>query len=260
MRLALNALQGVQSSLLSIEKLSAAFCSDPADRTYHRTPSLWNQTSSTYALGRILNSIGCLGSLVSLLRKFVDNFMNLNLDIYSSGNRNEECTSYSLVNQAFAVAVGKVLEGYICALDTLNASVNLRHSSMEVDDAPACFTSVVHSEVTLLEVYLHTKELRTQIEALGNICNLHHIALSFSVSSFEELTARATLEFPNFYRGGDLLTYLYTQLQVSLLKLVTVFLPFTFSCNDILSCGCLLGNVNYKLFYTIPKFFGKVFA
>ncbi|KAJ0078980.1 hypothetical protein Patl1_23692 [Pistacia atlantica] len=157
-RLALNALQGVQSSLVSIEKLTAAFSSDPADRSFHRIPSLWNRSSSTHALSKILKSIGCSG---------------------------------------------------------------LRHASKSVDlplhtsSEEGCLTSVVHSKITLLEVYLHTKELRTQIEALGNICNLLEIAICFSESSFEDLNAKAILEFHSFCRGGDLLTYLYTQLQVA---------------------------------------------
>ncbi|OMO71121.1 Spc97/Spc98, partial [Corchorus capsularis] len=233
-RLALNALQGVESSLISIEKLSAAFCSDPADRTFHQTPSLWNRSSSTHALGNILKSIGRLGFLVFLLNKFVDYFKNLNLNGKSyplgkshgnsqaAGNQNygghemqeKDGPRYSLVNQAFSVAVGKVLQGYICALDSLYASVNLRRSSENVEVSSGCLTSVVYSEVTLLEVYLHTKELRTQIEALGNICNLHDLALCFFEFSFEELTYKATMEFHNFYRGADLLSYLYRQLKV----------------------------------------------
>ncbi|KAF5745026.1 hypothetical protein HS088_TW07G00607 [Tripterygium wilfordii] len=50
-RLDLNALQGVQAALISSQKLSAAFCSEPADQTFHQIPSLWNRSSSTYALG-----------------------------------------------------------------------------------------------------------------------------------------------------------------------------------------------------------------
>ncbi|KAL4333988.1 hypothetical protein GQ457_07G035970 [Hibiscus cannabinus] len=238
-RLALNALQGVESSLCSIEKFSAAFCSDPADRTFHQTPSLWYRSSSTHALGKILKSIGCSGFLVFLLHKFVDYFTNLNINGNSfslqkgwessqaADNQNhggqkvqeEEGPKYSLVNQAFSVAVGKVLEGYICALDTLYASVNVRRSSksseVSASVSSGCLTSVVYSEITLLEVYLHTKELRTQIEALGNICDLHNLALCFSESTFEELIYKATLRFHNFFRGGDLLSYLYTQLKVA---------------------------------------------
>ncbi|XP_065865805.1 uncharacterized protein [Euphorbia lathyris] len=237
-RLAFNSLQGLESALVCIQQLSAAFCTDPADRSFHGIPSLWSRSSSTHALGRILNSIGCFGSLVFLLRKFVDNFMNIPMDVDPSqyGQENSESASqshcgsdmqkehplpYSLVNQAFAVAVGKILEGYVSALNTLYASVRLRHSS-EVVNVPlhesneaAFLTSIVHSEITLLEVYLHTKELRTQIEALGNICNLYDITLCFSVSSLEELTAKADLEFSKFCRGGDLLTYLYTQTTVA---------------------------------------------
>lgn len=214
-RLALNALQGSESALISIEKLSAVFISDPADRTYHTIPNLWNRSTSTHALGKFLTSIARSGFVIFLLRKFVDYFNNFNFEAYL-----DAASSYSLVNQAFSVAVGKVLEGYMSALGTLYASIDLRRSSKSngVDlknCRVSCFTSVVHSEVTLLEVFLHTKELRTQVEVLGNVCNVQSVALCFLESSVEELTAKASLEFCNFYRGGDLLTYLYRQLQVA---------------------------------------------
>jgi gamma-tubulin complex component 6 len=207
-RLAMNALQGVEAALVSIEKLSAAFSSEPADRTFHRIPTLWTRASSTHALGKILSSIASSGSLVFLLLRFVDYFTNS-----ETQNHND-----SLVNQAFGVAVGKVLEGYMCALNTLYASVGFRRLSRNVDmplHSVGCLTSVVHSQITLLDLYLHTKELRTQIEALANLCNLHHVKLCFLASSFQDIIAKAALEFPTFYRGGDLLTYLYTQLQVA---------------------------------------------
>nr|XP_011463187.1 PREDICTED: gamma-tubulin complex component 6 isoform X2 [Fragaria vesca subsp. vesca] len=209
-RLAMNALQGLESSLISVQKLSAAFRSDAADRTFHQVPSLWSRSSSTQALGNILHSIGCSGLLVFLLGKFVDHFTNLDVE---SGSKERESAPYSLVNQAFVVAVGKVVEGYMCALDTLYASVGLRRGSPP--SAVGCLNSVVHSEVSLLEVYLHTKELRTQIESLANICNLYRFSDCFAASCFDELLAEAKSEFCNFYRGGDLLTYLYTQLQVA---------------------------------------------
>lgn len=214
-RLALNALQGSESALISIEKLSAVFISEPADRTYHTIPNLWNRSTSTHALGRFLTSIARSGFVIFLLRKFVDYFNNFNFEAYL-----DAASSYSLVNQAFSVAVGKVLEGYMSALGTLNASIDLRRSSKSngVDlknCRVSCFTSVVHSEVTLLEVFLHTKELRTQVEVLGNVCNVQSVALCFLESSVEDLTAKASLDFCNFYRGGDLLTYLYRQLQVA---------------------------------------------
>ncbi|CAL2265662.1 unnamed protein product [Prunus armeniaca] len=216
-RLAMNALQGVESALVSIQKLSAAFCSDPADRTFHQIPSLWNRSSSTHALGNILQPIGCSGLLVFLLRKFVDYFSNLNVeseDHVDGEAQVKQCPPYSLVNHAFAVSVGKVVEGYMCALDTLYASVGLRRSSCS-SSVVGCLNSVVYSELTLLEFYLHTKELRAQIEALTNLCNLYQFSSCFSVSSLEELITKANLEFCNFYRGGDLLSYLYTQLQVA---------------------------------------------
>ncbi|XP_061354421.1 uncharacterized protein LOC133299039 isoform X2 [Gastrolobium bilobum] len=232
-RLVMNAMQGVKSSLISIQKLSSIFCYDPADRTSHQIPNLWNRASSTHSLGNILKSMGCTGSLVFLLREFVDYFTNMNVDnsfAKSHGNsdadksqihqedrvREEESPRYSLVNQAFAVAVGKILEGYMCGLDTIHASVVLRRSSKDANlPVSGCLNNVVHSEITLLEFYLHTKELRTQIEALASICNLQKWALYFSDTFFEDLITEATNEFCNFCRGGELLTFLYAQLQVA---------------------------------------------
>ncbi|OVA00879.1 Spc97/Spc98 [Macleaya cordata] len=239
-RLVINALQGVESTLASIEKLSESFCTSPADRTSHRIPSLWYRSSSTNALGKILKSVGGSGFVAFLLRKFVDYFLCMNSNVDGRGReegverkqvvtelagtqtveKNETAINheYSLVNQAFAVAVGKVLEGYICSLDTLYASVQMRRSVKKVDASAdissgvGCLTSVVHSEITLLEVYLHTKELRTHIVALGNICFLKHVGLAFSACSLDDLTVEAVAEFSNFPRGANLLTYLYTQL------------------------------------------------
>lgn len=209
----MNAMQGVKSSLISIQNLSAIFSSDPADRTFLRIPNLWNRASSTHSLGNILKSIGCTGSLVCLLRQFVDCFTNTNQEV------RDTLPPFGLVNQAFAVAVGKVLEGYICGLDTIHASVVLRRSSKDVDLSDSgCLKSVVHSEITLLELYLHTQELRTQIETLASICSLQKWAHCFSDTAFEDLITKATSEFCNFCRGGDLLTFLYAQLQVSLFE------------------------------------------
>ncbi|XP_068338758.1 uncharacterized protein [Pyrus communis] len=216
-RLAMNALQGVESALVSIQKISAAFRSDPADRSFHQIPSLWSRSSSTHALGSILQPIGCSGLLVFLLRKFVDFFTNLNVesqDHLAGEAEVKQCPPFSLVNHAFAVAVGKVVEGYMCALDTLYASVGLRRSSLS-SSVVGCMNSVVFSDLTMLELYLHTKELRTQIESLTNLCNVYQFSSYFSVSSLEELVTKANFEFSKFYRGGHLLTYLYTQLQVS---------------------------------------------
>lgn len=237
MRLALNALQGLESAVISIEKLSAAFCLDPADRTSNQINGLWNRSTSTHALGKILKSIGFSGYIVFLLRNFVGFFMKLSFAGRLNGTGHVERKAvvdegdshvhvgeegqlpFGLVNQAFAGAVNKVLEGYTCALDTLCTSVGLRRSSevslsLDAPDEIGSLTSVVVAKITLLEVYLHTKELRNQIEALGSICNLHNVALGFSMSSFEELTAKAVDQFSNFPRGSDLLSYLHEQLQV----------------------------------------------
>ncbi|KAJ4969843.1 hypothetical protein NE237_002942 [Protea cynaroides] len=264
-RLVINALQGVQSALDSIEKLSAAFCADPSDRTSHRIPSLWHRSLSTKALGNILKSIGRSGYLVLLIRRFVDYFLCTNSNLEGKGREDNDMERkivvskssgsqihhpdeagieprYSLVNQAFAVAVGKVLEGYICALDTLYASVDLRRSSKNVDSSlpdpsvEGCLTAVVHSQITLLEVYLHTKELRTHVEALGNICLLKNIDTVFSLSSLEDLIAEATTEFCNFPMAGNLLTYLYTQLRDAD-PVHHALLKFLFLCSCEPYCG-----------------------
>ncbi|CAN6899528.1 unnamed protein product [Brassica oleracea] len=76
-RLALNALQGVESSLISIHNLSSVLCSEPADRTTHQIPSLWHQLSRTDALGQIRRNIGSFGYVVFLLHNFVDPFQEL---------------------------------------------------------------------------------------------------------------------------------------------------------------------------------------
>ncbi|RDX93277.1 Gamma-tubulin complex component 6, partial [Mucuna pruriens] len=214
-RLAMNAMQGAKSSLVSIQKLSAIFSCDPADRTFLQIPNLWNRASSTPSLANLLLSIGCTGSLVFLLRAFVDYFTNMNL-CQTQIHQDHQFPPFTLVNQAFAVAVGKILEGYICGLDTIHASVVLRRSSKHVDlPLPGCLKNVVHSEITLLEFYLHIKELKTQIEALASICNLQKWALCFSDTAFEDLITEATSEFRNFCRGGNLLTFLFAQLQVA---------------------------------------------
>nr|XP_029116589.1 uncharacterized protein LOC105061295 isoform X2 [Elaeis guineensis] len=245
-RLVINALQGVKSALAEIEKLSAAFCSSPADRTIHRVPSLWCRSLSTNALGKILKSIYHSGLLVFFLQKFINFYLGESQAIMTENrDKDEEVEDlnnlkfaenllrplskevhhknelgmhppYSLVNQAFSVAVKKVLEGYFCAFGTLLASMKLRRA-IKSPDACAKFSDgavnlmlAVHSEITVLEVYLHTKELRTHIESLGNICFPKFADLGLSG---KDLTVDAKLEFHNFPRGADLLTYLYVQLR-----------------------------------------------
>ncbi|XP_071912520.1 uncharacterized protein [Coffea arabica] len=221
-RLVLTALQGLESALIAVDQLSALFCSVSADRTFHRISSLWSRSSSTRSLGNLLKSIGQFGCIVFLLHKFVAYFSHLNADGDSGlqttpkevngENKAQSEFKGSVVNQAFAVAVKKILDGYISALNTVHTSVSLRRNLKNSNGG--CLTSVGDTEVTVLEVYLHTKGLRTQIEALGNICQICDTAYSFSLSSFEDLSAKANLEFANFPRGGTLLTFLYTQLKV----------------------------------------------
>ncbi|KAI7743415.1 hypothetical protein M8C21_011266 [Ambrosia artemisiifolia] len=216
-RLAMNALQGLESSLISIEKLCALFSSDPTDRTFHRIPSLWSHSVSTLALEKILRSLGCMGCGVFFLYKFVNHFTCLSADddVLTSDENDmsveSDCPPYSLVNQAFAVAVNEVLEGYVAALDTLYSSVRLRRSSNVDNMMSGCLSSVGHSEITLLEVYLHTKELRNQIEVIGSICNVLSLANCFSASPLEDLVTQT--KFAEFPRGGNLLTFLYKELQ-----------------------------------------------
>ncbi|KAH6765994.1 hypothetical protein C2S52_016977 [Perilla frutescens var. hirtella] len=222
-RLAMNALQGVESALISIEKLSALLCNSSADRTSHRIPSLWSRSSSTIVIGNLLTSIGQFGCMIFILRRFVDYFTNPDSDAVreleeklktnSCEEGNSPLRNFTLINQAFAISVGKVIDGYISALNTLSASVGVRRFSKTKDGG--CLNSIGHSEMTLLEVYLHTAELRTQMQALGNLCNVNHLTVDFPVSSMEDLRAKSNSEFNAFPRSGALLSFLYTQLKVA---------------------------------------------
>lgn len=223
-RLALHALHGVKSALDEIEELSVLFSSSPADRTSHRVANVWSRSSSTASVAHILNSICSTGLAVFFLCKFVHFYLFQSREMkYGSREGREHDVSddkdtehpapYSLVNQAFAAAVEKILEGYFCSLNTLPASIKLRRSVGRPDrpsmipDRASCNPS---SEVTLLEVYLHTEELRRHIKSLGNICFPKFAGLSLSE---EGLTTDAKLEFENFPRGTDLLSYLYVRLR-----------------------------------------------
>lgn len=224
-RLAMNGMQGVKTSLITIQNLSPIFSSHPLHTHTHSHSTslhLWNRASTTHSLANILKTIASTGSLVFLLRHFVDYFTNMNVH------------QNTLVNQAFAVAVGKVLEGFISGLDTIHASLIFRRSSKHLDfSLSGCLKSVVHSEITLLELYLHTKQLRIQIEALASICNLQNCPPCVSDTDFEDLITKSTSQFSNFCRGGNLLTFLYAQLQV------TLFYSFKAFLNNI-----------YKLYFT----------
>ncbi|KAG0463463.1 hypothetical protein HPP92_019532 [Vanilla planifolia] len=230
-RLVINALNGVKSAIVEIDKLSQYFCSIPADRTFNRVPSLWCRSSSTHALGNMLKAIGHTGLLFFFLNEFVEHYLHTDCNVNLIASENIENfrvqlndvhtnkivahSSYSLINQAFAAGVAKLLKGYVCALCTLSASVKLRRSAQGKDESvstkhsEAILSSIVHSEVTVLEVYLHTEELRDHVEVLGNICfsQIHKSSLS------EGLNCDYVLEFQNIPRGADLLTYLYVQLR-----------------------------------------------
>jgi gamma-tubulin complex component 6 len=214
-RLATNALLGLKSSLITIQNISPFLSSNPPNTLLH----LWNRASTTHSLSNILQSIASTGSLVFLLRHFVHHFTD-NI-INAQDHHHHHHPPYTLVNQAFAVAVGKVLEGYISGLHTIHASLIFRRSSSSKHPdyfsvSSGCLNSVVaHSEITLLELFLHTKQLTIQIEALASICNLQKWSHCVSDTDFEDLITKATSEFSNFYRGGNLLTFLYAQLQVN---------------------------------------------
>ncbi|XP_071730838.1 uncharacterized protein [Rutidosis leptorrhynchoides] len=127
---------------------------------------------------------------------------------------------YSLVNQAFTIAIKDILDGYIAALDTISSSVcfrrlsnNDKNMSSASTSGIGCLSIVGHSEITLLEVYLHTNELRNQTEVIGSICNVHNVARCFTLSPLEDFDTRT--KFGDFPRGGNLLTYLYTELKVA---------------------------------------------
>ncbi|TVU14863.1 hypothetical protein EJB05_38359 [Eragrostis curvula] len=220
-RLALHALYGVKSSLDEIEELSVLFASNPADRTSNRVANVWSRSCSTTSVGHILKSIRSTGLAVFFLCKFVHFYLLQSREINRTSREQHEnadagdqdsdqhgpCT---LVNQAFAAAVEKVLEGYFCSLNTLPASVKLRrsvgHSAIPSNGASCNSTS----EVTLLEVYLHTEELRRHVKSLGNICFPKFAGLTLCQ---EGLTTDANMEFENFPRGTDLLSYLYVHLR-----------------------------------------------
>ncbi|XP_020579862.1 uncharacterized protein LOC110024312 isoform X2 [Phalaenopsis equestris] len=226
-RLVINVLQGVKSAIVEIQKLSLSFCSSPANRNFHRVPSLWCRLSSTHALGRMLKSISHSGLLFFFLNEFVSYFLCTYHKTNSVRRENcenflipsnregqiemQECPPYSLVNQAFAVAIGKLLGGYICALNTLSQSIKLRRSvqckgeSLPIYQLEGTPTGAVNPDITFLEVYLHSKELRTQIEVLGSIC--------FFQNFIEVMDLDSIADFHKFPRGADLLTYLYIQLQ-----------------------------------------------
>ena len=225
-RLALHALHGIKSSLDEIAELSVLFSSSPADRSSHRVANVWSRSSSTASVGHILNSICSTGLAVFFLCKFVHFYLFQSREMkYGSREGREHDVSddkdtehpppYSLVNQAFAAAVEKVLEGYFCSLNTLPPSIKLRRSVGQTErpsGIPDRASYNSNSEVTLLEVYLHTEELRRHIKSLGNICFPKFAGLALCQ---EGLTTDVNLEFENFPRGTDLLSYLYVRLRVS---------------------------------------------
>ncbi|KAG2574069.1 hypothetical protein PVAP13_7KG325200 [Panicum virgatum] len=223
-RLALHALYGVKSSLDEVDELFVLFSSNPADRTSNRVANVWSRSSSTMSVGHILKSIRSTGLAVFFLCKFVHFYLIQSRERNCASREKHECEDsddkdtdqhrpFSLVNQAFAAAVEKVLEGYFCSLNTLPASVKLRRAvdqsdmPSKISDGASCNST---SGVTLLEVYLHTEELRRHVKSLGNICFPKFAGLTLCQ---EGLNTDANVEFENFPRGSDLLSYLYVHLR-----------------------------------------------
>ncbi|KAL3682125.1 hypothetical protein R1sor_000147 [Riccia sorocarpa] len=161
-------------------------------------------------------------------------------------------SSRCLVNQAFATAVKTVLRGHSAALNTLNASVHVRRlkdpcahgfkaeNVREQDPGPVI--GYGSHNTTLMEFYLHTRELRVQLQALAYICLRRHGtkfvgrvvadennldkssgakpdnkaqgvgSRSHVQSDYARKNNGDTSDFEDFPRGADLLTYLYEQL------------------------------------------------
>ncbi|BFI39590.1 gamma-tubulin complex component 6 [Marchantia polymorpha subsp. ruderalis] len=170
-----------------------------------------------------------------------------------SGTSNPDVlSSRCLVNQAFAAAVKTVLRGHSAALNTLAASVTLRRlqdtsehgfrAAHLRDQDPGPVIGYGCRDITLLEFYLHTRELRVQLQALAYIClrrngktfsgnvvgdddylekwseaktkEKHH-ETGNSIRSQSDHARRdhtSTTSFEYFPRGAALLTYLYEQL------------------------------------------------
>uniref|UniRef100_A0A0D9W8B2 Gamma-tubulin complex component n=1 Tax=Leersia perrieri TaxID=77586 RepID=A0A0D9W8B2_9ORYZ len=187
-RLALHALHGVKSSLDEIAELSVLFFSCPADRTSHRVANVWSRSSSASSVGNILKSIRTTGLAVFFLCQFVHFYLFQSRELncrnrerhaqeVSDSEETEQPAPYSLVNQAFAAAVEKVLEGYLCSLNTLPASIKLRRLEGQPD-----IPSMIPDGASL------------------SLCQ-------------EGLTTDSNLGFENFPRGTDLLSYLYVHLR-----------------------------------------------
>ncbi|XP_073023137.1 uncharacterized protein [Primulina eburnea] len=211
----MNALHGGESALMSLEKLSLLLGYSSSDRTSDRIPSSWTWCSSTSAVRNLITSNGRFGCIVLCLHIFANYFAIPDLDEYRDLDQNQNSDSreegkyprkgHTLINQAFAVCVRKVLDVYNAALNTLSASVSLRRMSKKNDGG--CLTRVSHSEITLLEVYLHTRGITTQMEALGNICNVNHLAVGFPVSSLDKANSELRMSYRVEQHKGDVLCF-----------------------------------------------------
>lgn len=156
---------------------------------------------------------------------------------------------HCLVNQAFAAAIKGILRGHSAAINTLASSVSLRRDletggscrGRELGEQdPGPVLGFGSRDISLLEFYLHTRELRVQLHALAFIClkreGKSFVGRTISDPCLEEDLADAkdhevelgtgngrksngkgdplVQSFEEFPRGADLLTYLYDRLTV----------------------------------------------
>lgn len=170
------------------------------------------------------------------------------------GSLERKVPRHCLVNQAFAAAVKAILRGHSAALNTVATSVPLRRNpeigcrcrggALGEQQDPGAVNGYGSQDITLLEFYLHTRELRVQLHALAFIClkreGKSFVGRTISDACFVDVSIETedngvelglrngnksqtkgdgkcdplVQSFEEFPRGADLLTYLYDQLMV----------------------------------------------
>ncbi|XP_024537724.1 uncharacterized protein LOC9638353 isoform X1 [Selaginella moellendorffii] len=178
----LHALQGLPSAITALRSLAAAFALQAADKTAHNIATLWRLSSSASALAKLLSCFARAGWHRYQLDRFVDFFLGF--------HRRKAGGACPLLNQAFASAVRTILHAH-------SAALNLRFDRS--------------SAQSLVELYLHTEELRVQLQALTRICSIggdgEDEKAAFSTTGNDMLE-----KFKAFPKGADLLTLLYNLL------------------------------------------------
>ncbi|KAJ7523852.1 hypothetical protein O6H91_18G065200 [Diphasiastrum complanatum] len=149
-----------------------------------------------------------------------------------------------LINQAYVTALKSILLGHTLAINTLTASIAYRrhreglsvcHKHKKQIDGP--LLSFICQEISLLELYLHSSDLRMQLEALAAICLVNvpskvsengsllvpevgereKLVFGREIGSNQAVVAKskhvtAANNRSKFPKGAQLLTYLYTLL------------------------------------------------